>query len=209
LNWYAHAVLAERRSSDPLCVLGAMLPDFASALRLRVAAPADREGALAAGLRLHGETDARFHLDPGFLALQAAGRTHLEAAGVPRGTARAAAHVGIELALDGWLAHRAPRSRAFGAALEAADSLAERPALFRGAFDPARGLALAARLREGDLPEAWTTPARCAQSVERTLAARPRLALAPGARDAVAGWLHALAPSLEARAPELLARWGA
>jgi hypothetical protein len=207
VNWYAHAVLAERRSRAPLCVLGAMLPDLASVLRVRVVPPSG--GDLALGLRLHGEADARFHFAPEFLALQAGGRVHLEAAGLPRGSARAAAHVGIELALDGWLARREPRSSAFRAALDAAESLAAAPGLFRGAFDPDRWRLLCARLRDGELPEAWSLPERGAQSVERVLAPRARLALAPGAREHVAEWLHALAPALAVQAPVLLERCGA
>jgi hypothetical protein len=204
VNWYAHAVVAERSSDDPLCLLGAMLPDLAAALRVRLSAAPD--GALGRGVRLHGAADARFHAAPEFAALQSEGRARLAAAGLARGSARAAAHVGIELALDGWLARERPRSAAFAAALDAAGALADRPALFRGAFDPARWRELCRRLRAGELPEAWADPEWTARSVERALAPRARLALAPGDRDAIAGWLRAEARSIAARAPALLAR---
>jgi hypothetical protein len=207
VNWYAHAVVAERRFAEPLAVLGAMLPDFASALRIRLAVPPDAR--VAAGVRLHGETDAAFHAAPEFLALQAEGRERLLAAGLARGAARAAAHVGVELALDGWLARRRPRSALFAAAVDAASALAEPALLFRAGFDAAHWRALCARLRDGELPEAFARPERCAQSVERALARRPRLALAPGGREAVARWLRASERSLAEGAPALLARLGA
>jgi hypothetical protein len=207
VNWYAHAVVAERCFSSPLAVLGAMLPDFASALRVRLAAPPD--AAIAAGVRLHGETDAAFHAAPEFLALQAEGRERLLAAGLARGAARAAAHVGVELALDGWLARRGPRSALYDAAVDAASALAEPGLLFREGFDAERWRMHCARLREGELPEAYARPERCAIAVERTLERRPRLALAPGDRETVARWLGEGEAALAARAPSLLARFGA
>jgi hypothetical protein len=203
VNWYAHALAAERHSPDPRCVLGAMLPDFASALRLRLAPP--REGALALGCRLHVAADAAFHRAPEFLALVAAGRAALEAAGVARGPARAAAHVGVELRLDGWLARRHGRSAAFAAALALAADLAEDAALFRPAPAPARWRALCARLAAGELPEGYDCPARAALGVERALAGRARLALSTGERARVERWLAGLEPVLDATGAALLA----
>jgi hypothetical protein len=207
VNWYAHAVVAEHRLAEPRAVLGAMLPDFASMLRSRLTVPPD--AAIAVGVRLHGETDAVFHAAPEFLALQAEGRERLLSAGLARGAARAAAHVGVELALDGWLARKRPRSALFGAAVDAASALAEPALLFRTGFDAERWRALCARLREGELPEAFARPERCAQGVERALERRPRLALASGDRDAVARWLRESEATLAENAPALLARFGA
>ena len=76
MNWYAHAVLAERVSRDPHCLLGAMLPDFAAAAGLRVAPPPD--GPVARGLRLHVLADAAFHASPEFASLVSAGRGALD-----------------------------------------------------------------------------------------------------------------------------------
>jgi hypothetical protein len=207
LNWYAHAVLAERTSSDPACLLGAMLPDLAAASGLRVAPPA--AGPLAQGLRLHALADAAFHAAPEFAALVAAGRGALEAAGLPRGSARAASHVGVELLLDGWLALQRSRSAAFHAALRAAARLADDAALFRPAPRPDRWLALCARLLGGELPAAFARPQRVALAVARALAARPRLALPEGAAAPLRDWLHAAQPEVAARGPVLLARAGA
>jgi len=204
LNWYAHAVLAERVSQDPRCLLGAMLPDLAAAAGLRVAPPP--EGPLAQGLRLHVLADAAFHAAPEFASLVSAGRGALEDAGLARGSARAAAHVGIELLLDGWLAARQRPSTAFGAALRVACELPADTTLFRLDPDPARWRALCARLASGELPEAYARPERVGAAVERILAARPRLALPAAAGPALTSWLRAAQPELDARAPVLLAR---
>jgi hypothetical protein len=202
VNWYAHALAAARHSSDPRCVLGAMLPDLASALRLRFAPPPG--GALALGWRLHAAADAAFHGAQEFVQLVAAGRAALEAEGVARGPARAAAHVGVELRLDGWLARRG-RPPVFSAALACAADLAEDASLFRPAPEPARWRALCARLLDGELPEAYDRPARAALGVERALEGRARLALRAGERAHVERWLAGLEAELDARAPALLA----
>jgi hypothetical protein len=203
MNWYAHAVVAEEQTGDPACVLGAMLPDLAAAVGARVA-PA-REGGLADGLRLHAAADAAFHAAPAFAALVADGRAALETAGLARGGARGAAHVGIELLLDGWLAERRGRSAIFAAALALAAPLAAEPRLFRSAPDPARWLELCARLRTGAVPEGYARPERAALGVERALSRRPRLALANGDRVALEAWLAEMKAPVAACAPALLA----
>jgi hypothetical protein len=184
-----------------------MLPDLAGAVGLRARAP--RDEALGLGFRLHAAADAAFHAAPEFWTLVAAGRETLEAARLSRGSARAAAHVGIELLLDGWLAAQRPPSAAFAEALARAPALAEDAALFRPAPDPARWRALCARLEGSDLPLAYRSPERAAVGVERALAGRPRLALRCGERPAVARWLADAAELLAPRAPALLARAGA
>jgi hypothetical protein len=184
-----------------------MLPDLAGAVGLRARAP--RDEALGLGFRLHAAADAAFHAAPEFGALVSAGREALEAVGVLRGSARAAAHVGIELLLDGWLAARRPPSAAFAEALARAPSLAEDAALFRPAPAPERWRALCARLERSDLPLAYGRPERAALGVERALAGRPRLALGAGQRPALARWLGEAAELLAPRAPALLARAGA
>jgi hypothetical protein len=207
VNWYAHAVLAEIRSREPACLLGAMLPDLAAAAGLRAAPP--REGPLALGFRLHLAADAAFHVDPDFTALVRAGREALEHEGLARGRARAAAHVGVELVLDGWLAGRRDPSTAFRAALALAGELADDATLFRPAPRPERWRSLLAALAEHQLPAAYARPERAARGVERALARRPRLALGPGEEEVVARWLARAQPAVEARGPALLVRSGA
>src|SRR5262245_38990668 len=78
-----------------------MLPDFASMSRARLAGAEDAR--IAAGIALHQRTDDAFHGAPTFVALYRDGCQELEAAGLGLGPARAVAHVGTELVLDGLL----------------------------------------------------------------------------------------------------------
>src|SRR5262245_25639403 len=101
MNYYAHARLASRRCDDAHFVLGAMLPDWTAWVGARLVR-VDHPG-LAAGIRFHHATDAAFHGGRRFAALVREAVDRLRAAGLERGPARGAAHVGIELLLDGAL----------------------------------------------------------------------------------------------------------
>ena len=56
--------------------------------------------ALAAGLRFHHLTDEAFHGSRSFLEFSGQALSYLSRHGLPRGSARAVAHVGVELLLD-------------------------------------------------------------------------------------------------------------
>src|SRR4051812_25858680 len=77
---------------------------------------------VAAGQAHHVAVDARFHACPGFVALTAWGARVLVEAGLPRGPARGAAHVGIELLLDGVLASDGPARAAYAGSLADAEA---------------------------------------------------------------------------------------
>src|SRR5687768_8762401 len=79
-----------------------MLPDLASMAGVRLDTT-ELPDDVAAGVRHHYAADAAFHGHESFIRLLRTVRTALADAGVARGPARAAAHVGVELALDGWL----------------------------------------------------------------------------------------------------------
>lgn len=79
-------------------VLGAMLPDWYSMLRLKETAPADPQVAL--GVEFHLETDALFHCTPTFVSCNQMAVAALRNAGVSRGPARACAHIGVEMLID-------------------------------------------------------------------------------------------------------------
>src|SRR4029077_18435286 len=102
VNFFGHAVAARLVDDDPAFVLGAMAPD----LLPLCGAVADGETSprVGAGQAHHRSVDAIFHSSPAFPALQAWARRALRGLGLPRGPARGAAHVGIELFLDGALA---------------------------------------------------------------------------------------------------------
>lgn len=200
MNFLAHASVALRidPGADPKTVLGAMLPDFASMSRARLALAADP--AVSDGIALHLATDDVFHGAPEFLALYTRGIDALEALGVGRGAARAVAHVGTELLLDGLLLGDPALDAAY---LEAvALPIAPLGLSFRSGAE--RFEALFARLTEHGLPEDYRSPERVALRLEQILARRPRLALAPGDRARIVPFLEETRERLDARLPALL-----
>ena len=84
---------------------------------------------VAAGQRHHVEVDARFHDNSAFTGLYTWGARALVQAGLPRGPARGAAHVGIELFLDGLLSDDVPARAAYARCLAEAES-ADAPLAF-------------------------------------------------------------------------------
>jgi acyl carrier protein phosphodiesterase len=200
VNYFAHAHVARLVRADPRFVLGAMLPDFASMIGLRFAGV--RDPALRDGVRLHERTDAAFHTAPAFAALYREGIEALESRGLARGPARGAAHVGLELLLDGTLVGEAPTARAYLAALGAArEREIQRAIGWTSQLGVHRWPWLCARLEDQGVPHAYRDPASVARRVRRALQRRPRLRLAPGDEARVADWLHGLRPRLvEARA---------
>lgn len=180
MNFFGHAVVASwTADADGHHVLGAMLPDFAGMVGGRVddAVLAGAPG-LAAGVALHHATDRVFHVLPVVAGLMRELGEALLAAGCGRGPARAAAHLGIELLLDGELARDAHAHAAYLVALGVADV----PAAVLGP-DHAGALAtLRARLAAHGVPTDLADPAVAAHRVVRAIAGRPRLAASP--RDA-------------------------
>jgi len=202
LNFFGHAVVAGWFESEPRFVLGSMLPDFATMSGTRLAGVGD--GRVAAGVALHLRTDDAFHSAPRFLALSAIAREALEQRAVGWGTARAVAHVGTELLLDGVLLTR-HASEPYVDALEAAHALGQADAAAFAFRDQGAGFpVLLQRLREAGPPHAYREPERVAEFLERALSRRPRLCFQPGERELVAQVLHELAPHVEAGASELM-----
>jgi hypothetical protein len=203
MNFFGHATVACWLDRDPRWVLGAMLPDFASMCRARLRGADDE--IVAAGIALHHATDAAFHGAATFLDLYARGAEALEAAGVGRGPARAVAHVGTELLLDGLLLDDSIAAEAYRAAV--ALPARELGLRFRDDDDGAaeRFHALAVRLAAHGLPHDYRSPARVAGRLEQILARRPRLALAPADRSRVVPFLEATRAALATTLPRLLA----
>lgn len=199
MNFFGHATVAGWLCSDPRWVLGAMLPDFASMCRARLRGAADP--VVAAGIALHHATDDAFHGAPSFLALYASGTEALEAAGVGRGAARAVAHIGTELLLDGFLLDDEAACAAY---LEAVALPHEPLGLAFRDQGAARFAELAARVREHGLPEDYRRPERVAARLEQILARRPRLALTPADRPAVVAHLERAQAEIGRLVPQLL-----
>jgi hypothetical protein len=192
--------VAARLGCGDARVLGAMLPDFARMLGVRLGDLAHPE--LAEGTSLHHSTDAAFHASPGFRALERESVAALQAAGLRRGPARGAAHVGLELLLDAALAGSEDDSR-YLAALDAAPGLADAIA-WRPPHGAPRWQRLHVRLRAAGPPARRPPAGRVARRIQRALAPRPRLRLADPETDRVTDWLAETAPLVERRAPELL-----
>ena len=122
MNFFGHATVASWVSNAPAVVLGAMLPDFATMIRARP--PTAKQPELWRGVRLHHDTDAVFHDHPVFRELCADAVAALSELGLARGPARATAHVGVEIHIDGVLARDDSARKSYLDALGAAPALA-------------------------------------------------------------------------------------
>jgi len=203
VNFFAHATVACWERDDPEYVLGSMLPDFATmtGTRLRSAGHVD----VAAGLVLHRVSDAAFHQSARFGALCLSGTRWLRAHGVSRGPARGAAHVGVELLLDGVLVDDARVCDRYAAALDAGGEPGLRETLRWHAGDgDRRWQRLQSRLVAHGAPLEYRRPEVVAARVVRALSPRPRLALDPDEVEAVERWLERAQADVAAAAPELL-----
>lgn len=201
MNFFGHAAVAAWHSPEPGFVLGAMLPDFASMIGARP--PAAEHATLAAGIRHHHRADHVFHDAADFRALVAEAFDDLLAQGVRRGSARATAHIGIEILLDGVLAHDAASRRAYLGALDAAGSL-RRFVVWRDASERARFDALRAGLESRGISSEHAAPDAVVFRLSRALARRPRLALDAADAPRVRAWAERAAPRVRARTGSLL-----
>jgi acyl carrier protein phosphodiesterase len=192
VNFFGHAATAGRAHDDPAFVLGAMAPDL---LPLCGAVPAvETSDSVASGQAHHRRVDALFHASPTFTALQAWASRSLVERGVHRGGARGAAHVGIELLLDGVLATDTVARGVYTRSLAEAEGV-RTPFVWRDALSRHRWTALVLRLREGAIPDAYRDLDFVAARLHGALRRRPRLALTDD--DVVT--LRAFLPALQTR----------
>jgi hypothetical protein len=203
LNFFGHAAVASWHETEPRFVLGAMLPDFATMIRARPPTALDPD--LARGIALHHATDAVFHDSASFRELGAWAFEQLCAQGLARGPARAAAHVGIEILIDGVLAVDGAARRAYLDAIALARRLDPDRVRWQRSADGQRFSELVSALDARGVSRAHGTPAVVALRVERTLAGRPRLALAGSEIALVAVWAERAKPVVIARSAQLIA----
>jgi len=201
VNFFGHATLAAAQRPEPSFVLGAMLPDLAAMAGDRIASVADP--VVRSGVAFHHETDAAFHVADPFVALCVSGRQALEAAGVGRGAARAVAHVGSELLLDGWIARTQGISPHYDAALARGPAL-ESALRWRRGIGERHWASLCARIEQSPIPTAYDDPAFVCERLVRILSRRPRLALVPAELPAVRQWLAGAREALPRSAASLL-----
>lgn len=152
MNFVAHAVVAGEPAPF---AFGAMVPDLVKLVR---GAPLDTESAdVHAGVRSHHVVDRAFHEHDTFKAWMRVVRDELGGTRI----AYAAAHVGVELAMDGVLLER-ERTAAFDDAMAwAREELA----------GPWRELAE----RAPDVVDAYRTPIGVARRTCGAISRRPRL----------------------------------
>jgi hypothetical protein len=201
VNFFGHAWVAAWFSDGAPFVLGAMLPDFSSALR--VGAPSSGDEELSAGVRLHHATDSAFHDAVAFRALEEEARHSLSALGIPKGPRRALAHVGVEFLIDEHLARRAPAWAPYERALQFGASEASSAALsWAVPGTSARFRALCQRLASSSatLVDASALVARLVGA----LSGRPRLELQPSQIPLLEPWLAECRPGVSAAMPALL-----
>lgn len=98
MNFYSHLAIASLFSGDVAVAFGAMLPDFASMLGVRQ--PLTLDARIERGCELHHATDRIFHEHPLFRQACSVEAAVLRKRDFARGTARAVAHVGLEIFLD-------------------------------------------------------------------------------------------------------------
>jgi hypothetical protein len=200
VNFFGHAAVASWQATTTAgLALGAMLPDFAGMCGARIAAVTAVD--VAGGVVLHHATDAVFHGAPPVRGLFAEAERRLAARGCRRGPMRAAAHVGVELLLDGVLVGEARHRDAYAAAI----AIAPVPVTWRDDGDDVRFELLHARLRGHGVPHDLRRPAAVGERVVRALAGRRLLAPSPDERGAIAAVLAELAAVVEAATDAVLA----
>lgn len=159
MNFVAHAVVAATEG-DSAYAFGAMVPDLrAFVAGSELLAPTKHRADVDAGIRSHHRVDSAFHADGQFKAWMA--RVSNELGNTRAG--RAAAHVAVELAIDGQLLV-AGRAQSFYDALEWAG----------GALD-GRWLTLVEHLATDELVGAYSTADGVARRTVGAISRRPRL----------------------------------
>ncbi|HEY1533286.1 MAG TPA: hypothetical protein VGF76_04695 [Polyangiaceae bacterium] len=207
MNFFGHALVAERSEATrgPVraeFVLGSMLPDFASMLRVRP--PQATLAAVQAGLHFHHLTDDAFHGSHSFLEFSGQASSFLRSHGLARGSARAVAHVGVELLLDAALVtDRA--NEAYLSAIECA--LTARVAnhiAWQAPDGSARFAHLCHNLASRGGVRGDPSPELIAERLRNILASRPRLALDDAGQSVVRDWVVTMHPVIVSGAALLL-----
>ena len=197
MNFFGHAVVAgwdDRRAGH---LLGSMLPDFETMVRVPLLEVRDPD--IQRGIDLHHRTDEAFHRTPAFLAFCAHALSELTDAGVRRGTARAVGHIASEMFLDGWLAREQTHIDDYLAALEL-----EVDDLLGWQDDGHAFSKLHTRLTLWGAPHDYAEPSFVLARVSDALHRRPALAVLEEQSAPVAEYLPSLQQLVERDAAELL-----
>jgi hypothetical protein len=201
MNFFGHAVIAGRFEPHPVFVLGAMLPDFCGMLGLK--APQPHPGVLARGVHFHHVTDHAFHELASFRELYRAAVAQLDSGGVRRGTARAVAHVGVELLIDAELAENEQGRSLYFAALAAARESEPLATSALEIQDRERLGRLAGSLAERGVAQRPATEV-VVMRLERALGSRQRLAIRADDVPLVREWVELFRERVVASASALV-----
>jgi hypothetical protein len=203
MNFYGHAFIAERERPDPAFVFGSMLPDFEGMAHVRVRDVASET--VRDGVACHHVTDHAFHTCPTFVGCCARSVEMMTADGLPRGPARAVAHVGLELLLDGFIV------RTYGPSPMYLDALRTGHAMLRdgtlGLIDASNTPALMdmlSKLIDFGPPRANDEPSQITGRLVRMLRERPRLAIPEAMTDEVTHHIEHLTIALPEVGPLLI-----
>jgi len=208
MNFFGHAVIARRKEAArgevrAEFVLGAMLPDFASILRVRP--PHASSHPLREGILFHHATDEAFHGSESFLEFSRQASSYLLERGLSRGSARAVAHVGVELVLDAALAQESAANEAYLSALDAAlTNDVQGRITWEGGAHEIRFQQLCQNLKRRGPLQGDAAPELTAERLRNILAGRPRLALDDAGQSVVRDWVVAARPLILSRAPRLV-----
>ncbi len=204
VNFVGHIAAASTSNqwSAPGFRVGVVAPDLCASAGVALGRPS---GALADGISHHRLIDARFHDLPWFRGSVQALSIDLQEAGVRRGPARAAAHVGCELIIDGELLHDPAVDRA----------LAETWAVLREHGPEVSGVVAdrdratwrhwLSRFVAAVEPRRYAEPEVVAFATSRILSRRPRLAVDSSEQPALAATLEAHAARIRTGAAPALA----
>lgn len=206
MNFFGHALVASWHSGSPAFALGAMLPDFAGMIGGGLAGVDHAD--TADGVAWHHATDRAFHGLPPVRAHMAELAAELASRGVGRGPSLGAAHVAVELCLDGALLD-SPGAGSTVALYRAALGEAVRPEVgdalrWRPPEREDRWRILIDRLTRRGAPVEYREPARVAERVVQALARRPALALDAAAAAVLAGVMPQVSQRVAGAAGEIL-----
>lgn len=206
MNFVGHIATGLRAASDgddPAFLVGTALPDFASMSRTRLG-PA--VGPLGGGIALHHATDHAFHAEGWFLDLERDLRERFRDDGLPDGAARACAHVGPELLLDGALlgdpSIASGVTTVYERIAEPDDDIVDLVPI----HDRDRWRAHLVGVATGLDPFTYGDPASVAQRLHAITSRRPRLAFDDTLVGAVSARMTAVQPHIASSAPGVLDR---
>ncbi len=169
VNFFGHAAVASWRVGRGGLPLGAMLPDFSTMCGARIASTPDSE--VADGIALHHATDKAFHGLPSVIGLMRELDQRLERGRCARGPRRAAAHIGVELLIDGVLVDNEEYRDSFILGLEYETQIE-----WRHEGDDLRYAELITRMRAHGVPLDLKRPESITHRLARMLGHRPLLA---------------------------------